>query len=109
MVKKRIPKKITSVINNYILRLTDSEKIPIKKVIVFGSQVKGTKRKWSDIDVCLISSAFVNPMETMQFLLAKREKEEVLAGLEPIGFTPKDFKEGGSLIEEIKKTGVELK
>jgi hypothetical protein len=31
-----------------------------------------------------------------------------MAGLEPIGFTEKDFREGSSLIEEIKKTGVEI-
>jgi len=40
--------------------------------------------------------------------LQKRNDEEVAAGLEPIGFTRKDFDEGGILIEEIKKTGVEL-
>jgi len=32
-----------------------------------------------------------------------------MIGLEPIGFSGKDFKEGSSLIQEIKKTGVAVK
>jgi len=108
MAKKRIPKKIAKVVRNYTQRLSEQEKLPIKRVIVFGSQVRGNAHKWSDIDVCIISPKFKNMIEAIGFLLTKRNREEVLAGLEPIGFTEKDFKESSCLIEEIKKTGVEL-
>ena len=33
-------------------------KIPVEKVIVFGSHAKGTAHRWSDIDVCIVSSKF---------------------------------------------------
>lgn len=108
MAKKRIPKKITRVVQNYIQRLSKEEKLPIKKVIIFGSHAKGKTHKWSDIDICILSPRFQDSLKAMEFLLIKREKEEVMAGLEPVGFTEEDFKTGSSLIEEIKKTGVAL-
>ena len=108
MAKKRIPKKVIKVITGYTQRLSEQEKLPIKRIIVFGSQAKGKTHKWSDIDVCIISPRFKDVLKSMQFLFIKRNKEEVLAGLEPIGFTEKDFKESSCLIEEIKNTGVEL-
>ena len=109
MVKKRIPKKIDKIVRNYIQRLLEEEKLPIKRVIVFGSQIKGKTHTWSDIDVCVISPKFKNAMRAMEFLLTKREREEVIAGLEPVGFTEKDFDRSCSFIEEIKRTGVEFK
>ena len=108
MVKKRIPKKIIRIVQNYIERLSEEEKILIKKVIIFGSHAKGKTHKWSDIDVCILSPDFQDSLKAMELLLIKREREEVIAGLEPVGFTEKDFKDGSSLIEEIKKTGVVL-
>ena len=108
MVKKRIPKKIIRIVENYTKRLTEEDKLPIDKVIVFGSYAKGNTHKWSDIDVCIISPKFKDFIEDLQFLLIKRKDEEVRAGLEPMGFSVKDFEEGSSLIQEIKKTGVVL-
>ena len=94
---------------NYVGRLTEEKGLPVKKIILYGSQIKGTKRKDSDIDVCIISPKFKNTLKAIEFLLIQRKREEVMAGLEPVGFSEKDFKEGSSLIEEIKKTGVEIK
>lgn len=109
MVKKRISKKIIKIVQNYTKRLTEQDKIPIEQVIIFGSQVKGKVHKWSDVDVCIISPKFKDPIRAIAFLLMKRKLKEVMAGLEPVGFTKKDFKSGGSFIGEIKKTGLELK
>ena len=106
MAKKRIPKKIEKIVRGYIQRLTREEKLPIEKVIVFGSRTKGRFRKWSDIDVCIVSPKFKDAMESLEFLWQKRKDEEVKAGLEPVGFSNKHFQEGSSLIQEIKKTGV---
>ena len=108
MAKKIIPKKIIKAVENYTQRLSDKEKLPIEKVIIYGSYAKGKAHKWSDVDVCIISSKFRDPFEAIGFLLTKRNKKEVLVGLEPVGFTKKDFREGSSLIEEIKKTGIEM-
>ncbi|MBI4691823.1 MAG: nucleotidyltransferase domain-containing protein [Candidatus Terrybacteria bacterium] len=109
MVKKIIPSKINKIVKGYTQRLSEKENIPIKKVIIFGSQIKGKSHRWSDIDVCIISPRFSAPLDALYFLFKKRNQEEVMAGLEPIGFSEKDFKSGGSLIREIQKTGIELK
>lgn len=109
MVKKRVSKKVIKVVQNYVQRLSKEEKLPIEQVIIFGSQVNGKTREWSDIDICIISPKFRDALKAIEFLLIKRKRKEVMAGLEPVGFTKKDFKEGGVLIEEIKKTGIILK
>lgn len=109
MARKRVSKKINNVVRGYARRLATQEKIPIKKVIVFGSRSKGISHRWSDIDVCIISPKLGASLKTLQFLLKKRNREEVMAGLEPMGFSEKDFKAGSSLINEIKRTGVGLK
>jgi len=109
MAKRRIPKKIIRVVKDYAKRLADEERLRVEKVVIYGSYARGKARRWSDIDVCIISPRFKNPFEAIGFLLTRRTKKEVMAGLEPIGFTKKDFREGSSLIEEIKRTGVEIK
>ena len=103
MVKRRISKKIINMVRCYGKRLSDEEKLPVDKVIIFGSQAKGKAHKWSDIDVCIISPKFKDFMKTMAFLFQKRKDNEVMGGLEPVGFSKKDFEEGSSLIQEIKK------
>jgi len=35
-----------------------SEKIPIKKMILFGSRVSGKPRRWSDFDLIIVSEKF---------------------------------------------------
>ena len=108
MVKKRIPEKIKKVARGYVERIMEEENLKINKVVIFGSYAKGTTRKWSDIDVCIVSPRFKDEFEALRFLMTRRNKREVMAGLEPIGFSAKSFREGSSLIKEIKKTGVEI-
>ncbi|MDD4990010.1 MAG: nucleotidyltransferase domain-containing protein [Candidatus Pacebacteria bacterium] len=108
MAQKKISKKTIKIIGGFVERLKDEERLPIERVVVFGSRANGKAKTASDIDVCLISPRFQKPLEAMKFLWQKRNRAEVLAGLEPIGFSAKDFEEGGSLISEIKKTGVRV-
>ena len=107
MVRKKIPKKVEKEIKEYIEALHE-DKLPIKKVILFGSYAKGTQHKWSDIDLCIISPKFKDFFEAMQYLWLKRVSDKGLT-IEPVGFSPKDFKdEYDSLVDEIKNTGVEI-
>lgn len=108
MVKKRISKKITNIVSNYTKRLSAEEFISIEKVYIFGSVATGKNTKKSDIDVCIVSPFFNNRIKAIQFLLKKRNKAEVISGLEPIGFSPKAFLESSSLIDEIKNTGIQI-
>lgn len=78
------------------------------RVLLFGSWAHGAPHRGSDIDVCVISPRFKDPLATHTFLWGKRNRAEVIAGLEPIGLTPMDFRTGGSLINEIKRTGVNV-
>ncbi|MDA2921738.1 nucleotidyltransferase domain-containing protein [Patescibacteria group bacterium AH-259-L07] len=107
MVKKTIPQKVKNEVKEYIDVLR-ADKLPITKAIVFGSYAKGTQHKWSDIDLCIISPKFKNAFNAMQYLWSKRIKDSGLT-IEPVGFSPKDFKDDTSLTYEIKQTGVELK
>jgi predicted nucleotidyltransferase len=109
MAKKRIPEKINKTARGYAVRLSKQKKLSIKKVIIFGSYVKGGQRKWSDIDVCIISPKFTDNIGTLDYLWRFRNDEEVRIGLEPVGFSVEDFKKGGPLIREITKTGIEIK
>lgn len=108
MAKKRVSKEIMEIVKNYAKRLSEKEKLPIDKVIIFGSQAKGKTHHWSDIDVCIVSPKFKDSLKALEFLWQKRKDEEVKAGLEPVGFSNQDFQKGNSLIQEIKRVGVEV-
>ncbi|MFH1099196.1 MAG: nucleotidyltransferase domain-containing protein [Candidatus Uhrbacteria bacterium] len=105
MAQRRIPKRIVNTVRNYRKRL-EEDAVFVERILVYGSHAKGTAREQSDIDVCVISPSFSDPISALAFLLKRRNQAEVLAGLEPVGFTPKDFREGSSLINEIKRTGI---
>lgn len=107
MVKKRVPKKIELEITEYI-KVLRADKIPIRKVVLFGSYAKGTENKWSDIDLCVISPKFKNPWNALQYLMKKRLNDRTPV-IEPIGLSPEDFSdEYDSLVYEIKTNGIEI-
>ncbi len=108
MAKKRIPEKIKKIVRGYVERIIEEENLKVNKVAIFGSYAKGNTHKWSDIDVCVVSPRFKDEFEALRFLWTRRNKREVMAGLEPVGFSAKSFREGSSLIKEIKETGVEI-
>lgn len=107
MYEKKIPRRIKKHIDKYVKLLVE-DKLPIKKIYLFGSYAKGKQNKWSDVDLCIISPKFNDPWDAMQYLWSKREFDKDVT-IEPIGFNPDDFKEEDSLIHEIKKTGIEIK
>ncbi|MFH1661557.1 MAG: nucleotidyltransferase domain-containing protein [Candidatus Falkowbacteria bacterium] len=107
MPKKTIPKKVNEQIKKYVQILKD-DKLPIKKVFLYGSYAKNKQRKWSDIDLCIISPKFKDSWNATGYLWDKRKIFDINYTIEPIGFNVKDFKEGSSLIDEIKTTGVEI-
>ena len=107
MVKKTIlPKKIEKNVNEYITVLK-KDKLPIKKVVVFGSQVKKTACQGSDIDVCIISPKFKDSFDALHYLLMK--SYEVKGVIEPHPYHPTDFVNEDPLVWEIKKTGITIK
>lgn len=106
MVKKKLPGAVKKEVLTFA-RILRKNRIPIDRLYVFGSYAKGTQHQWSDIDVCVISSAFTDSIEAMQYLWQKRPRDSGLT-IEPIGFSSRDFKKSSSLIMEIKKTGIRV-
>ena len=107
MAKGKLPEKVISEVREY-RKILNADGLPIAGVYVFGSYAKGTPRKWSDIDVAVISPKFKNTWNAITYL---RKKVPYGLGwsIEPLGFSPKDFSNKYStLISEIKKYGVKV-
>lgn len=106
MTSKKLPKKVQRSIESYI-RVLKEDELPIKHVYLFGSYAKGKAKAWSDIDLCIVSPHFKDPWHALQYLWSKRI-EDTGTTIEPIGFSPKDFSQKSPLIEEVKKSGIEM-
>jgi uncharacterized protein len=90
-------------VKRYIREL-ERNNIPIQEAFIFGSYAKGDPKEESDIDVALISTAFTGDrFEDRRKIVPFRRKID--SRIEPIPFRPEDFREGGNLVDEIKKTG----
>jgi hypothetical protein len=66
------------------------------------------RARYSDIDVCVISSRFSRKVDPYEYLWTKRRRDDVLRGIDPVGFHPKDFIDENPLALEIKTTGIEI-
>lgn len=99
-------KKIETVIR-YKNKLTDLG-VPVTKVIIFGSQVKGTPNKWSDLDVCVISPTFGVDRLSERVLLTKIS-HSISEEIEPHPMSPADLVDKfNPLSTEIRTYGVEV-
>ncbi|MGH7492720.1 MAG: nucleotidyltransferase domain-containing protein [bacterium] len=90
------------------LEVLRKKRLPIDQAFIFGSHAKGNARRWSDIDICVISPKFRNRCHAIDYLWKRRRDEDVERGIEPIGFHPRDFVDEDPLAWEIKSTGVEI-
>jgi predicted nucleotidyltransferase len=106
---KRKP-SLDEVINHVqtYLEALQKEKLPIERVFLFGSHAKGNARRWSDIDVCVISPRFRDRCHAIEYLWKRRSDFDLEHGIEPVGFHPKDFIDEDPLAWEIKTTGIEI-
>jgi hypothetical protein len=100
------PREIKKLINNLVNDL-EAQRIPVDKVILFGSYAHGTPREFSDIDIAVISPSFANKnifkiQEDLARILSK-----YLSRVEPIGYSPEQFNQPDSttFLGEIKRTG----
>lgn len=100
-------KKVKLYISEYI-DVLQQDGLPINRVFIFGSHAKKHPGKWSDIDVCVISPRFGKKVDPYEYLWTKRRREDVLRGIEPVGFHPRDFIDEDPLAWEIKTTGIEI-
>jgi predicted nucleotidyltransferase len=87
------------------------KRIPVEKVILFGSYAKGTAKKFSDIDIAVISNKFsrMNELERIKLLLdcAHRIKHDLPVDIETFGFSLEEYDNAGyfDFLGVIKATG----
>lgn len=87
------------------------KKIPVEKIILFGSYAKETPHKHSDIDIAVISPIFsqMNEIERIKLLLdcAHRIKYNPPIDIETFGYTPEEYKNATffDFLGTIKNTG----
>jgi hypothetical protein len=80
---------------------------PIERAYLFGSYAHGTNSAESDIDIAVVSSAFVGDhfQDDVELGMLKLNIDR---RIEPRGFLPEQFTESDMLAEEIQRTGIEL-
>jgi len=98
--------EVLGIIRNYIA-LVRAAGVPVSEVHLFGSRARGKEHDWSDIDLCVVSTAFGKDYsEEMSLLLTLTTKMDSPVPIEPIPFAPGDLKEKYStLASEIRKYG----
>ena len=104
MVKKHILNKLKR-----FRQLLEKEGISVEKLILYGSHARGTARRDSDIDVCVVSKNFGKDIiEERCYLFHQAPKID--ARIEPIAFSLHDYETNrlSPILHEIQKTGIEI-
>ena len=85
--------KIDEIIEGFIRKLADE--IPVEEVILFGSYARGNAKKYSDIDLAIISYWFRGRsyIENMQYLSRCAVSYNSL--IEALPFTGEEYKKIG--------------
>lgn len=78
-----------------------------KKVILFGSYARNTATEWSDVDLALVSDNFTGMIIEDNRKISRANIKFV--DIEPHMFSSAYFEEGDPFIEEIIRTGKEIK
>jgi len=99
-------KDLTKYISGYIAECNKLG-VHFKKVILFGSYARNTPHEWSDVDLALVSDDFTG------MRLEDRDKvspaDIKFVDIQSHMFNTAYFEEGDPFIEEIIKTGKEIK
>ena len=102
----KIPNKIKKIIERYISQLRENN-ISIENAYLFGSYAKGKNRKWSDIDIAIVSNSFEgNRIKDKDKI--RKITLSVSSSLEILPFNPSDFSLENPLAKEIIETGIRL-
>lgn len=102
-------KEIRRQATDYVSYLQKEHRLPIVSAYLFGSHIRGTAHKWSDIDLCIVSPGFENE-DALMYLWRRLRRQDVQNLVEPVGFTPEEWnaKFPSPLVAEIRKYGEEI-
>ena len=103
----KIPEPLRTVIEDYVSNLT--KQITIEKAILFGSYAKGSIHDHSDVDLAIFSNFFkdMSRVDGIRFLVLKAMDYDI--DIEPQAFTMDDYEKPVGIVEEILKTGIEIR
>lgn len=99
--------KVKKVVKDYINLLRENN-FPVSAAYIYGSYARGNFHKNSDIDVCIISPKLAENWDENEKYLW-RQRRFVDARIEPVGYSPEDFKNDWvPLVAEIKKHKIRI-
>lgn len=101
MDKRTAPDQILGYINQLKRSYSD-----LRKVYIFGSFVKGSAGKDSDIDMAVVFDEVADTFDRQVQLMKARRKYDLR--IEPHVFRVADFNESHPLAAEIMSTGIEV-
>lgn len=95
-------------VKNFALELKAAG-LHLQKVIMFGSYARNKQHKWSDIDIAIVADEFtgIGFNDADYFARINNKKQYIL--IEAKTYSTSGFKKGDPFIEEIKRTGIEIK
>lgn len=102
----QIPDQIRNIIDKYLQAL-EAQHIHVKRAILFGSYAHGKENEWSDIDIALVSDAFVGDRFDDRSKI-RRITLSVSSDLSPLPFRPEDFVPENPFVKEILEKGVRV-
>ena len=101
-----ITDEITERIKKF-LEMISASGLHLERAILFGSSVRGTANRWSDIDIALVSKDFTG----IGFYDRKRMNPYLIktdSRIELHPFRPEDFTEENPFVHQILKDGIEI-
>jgi len=95
------------VLKKYV-EVIEENGVKVEEMYFFGSRARGDEKKWSDLDVCVVSSDFTGDgVEDNKRLFYWATKVSDL--IEPHAFLPEEFSDKYNFFaNEIKRTGVKI-
>jgi predicted nucleotidyltransferase len=100
-----IPDTIAKSVEQFLAAIQQRQRI--EAAYLYGSQVKGAATDWSDIDLAIISPDFSTDLFQEQLNLM-RLAAQIDDRIEPRPFRPQDFNIGEPLVNEIRRTGIQI-
>ncbi|HLG35770.1 MAG TPA: nucleotidyltransferase domain-containing protein [Bacteroidia bacterium] len=81
----------------------------LRKVILYGSYARNKQHQWSDIDIALVADEFtgIGFNDADYFVSINNKKQFII--IEARTFPTSYFRKGDPFIDEIKRTGIEIK
>ena len=105
--KKKTPLDFAIKLATEYIDMCNQSGIAISNAILFGSQTTGSANNDSDIDLLLVSNKFRNnTLENWKILAPVTAR---LFDIEPHPYPTAKFKKGDPFLDEIKRTGIEIK